>query len=85
MALSPPAAQVPFTRAVLPRGSLLLAAWVGLPAEEGKMEGLVHTWAPRGSYHLNTVAARSFARSFMSPFPLGDTFVCGYKAPDFPL
>lgn len=53
-ALSPPAAQVPFTRAFLPGGSLLLAAWAVLPFGEGKMEAVIQTWAPRGSYHHNT-------------------------------
>ena len=54
-ALSPPAAQVPFTRGFVPGGSLLLAAWAVLPAGEGKTEAVIQTWAPRGSYHQNTV------------------------------
>ena len=91
-AWSPPAAQVPFTRAFLPGGPLLLAAWAVLPAGEEKMEAVIQTWAPRGSYHQNTAggvggewSAHSLTRLFTSPFPLGDTVVCVHKATDLPL
>lgn len=68
-ALSPPAAQVLFTRGFLPGASFLLAAWAVLPTGEGKTEAVIQTWVPRGSYHQNT-AEGCMGSGLHTPLPV---------------